>query len=307
MGRYVAKRLALLLPIALTITLLVFLMRALVPGDPLDVMTMGQTMDDQTKQALREELGLDKPLPVQFVRYVAGVVRGDLGKSLRSRQTVASEITIRFPNTVKLALAGGAVAALLGIGLGVLAGVRKDSLWDLLATTLVSLGLSVPGFWMGLLLMRLFALQLRWLPVIGSDSLKHLILPALTLGISLAAVVARMTRSAVLEVLSQDYIRTARSKGLPERLVVFRHALRNAMIPVVTLMGLQVGYLLGGAFVVEVLFAYRGLGQLAVQAIQFRDFPVVQGVTLVMALSVVLVNLAVDLVYGLLDPQIRYD
>jgi ABC-type dipeptide/oligopeptide/nickel transport system permease component len=208
---------------------------------------------------------------------------------------------------VKLALAGGAVAALLGIGLGVLAGVRKDSLWDLLATTLVSLGLSVPGFWMGLLLMRLFALQLRWLPVIGSDSLKHLILPALTLGISLAAVVARMTRSAVLEVLSQDYIRTARSKGLPERLVVFRHALRNAMIPVVTLMGLQVGYLLGGAFVVEVLFAYRGLGQLAVQAIQFRDFPVVQGVTLVMALSVVLVNLAVDLVYGLLDPQIRYD
>lgn len=306
MQRYLARKLAMTVPILLTITVLVFLMRALVPGDPIEVMTLGQTIDAQTKEGLRRSLGLDKPLPEQFVRYAGGLLKGDLGQSVRTRQPVSQEIMVRYPRTIMLAVASLGVAVLLGVVAGVVSAVWKDTLIDLLVSTVASLGVSMPSFWLGFLLMYKLGVDWQLLPVMGYGSWKHLVMPSLTLGLIFSAVIARMVRSSLLEVLRSDYIRTARAKGAAHSRVIFHHAMKNAMIPVTTIVGLQLGYLLGGAVVIEVVFAYPGVGELAVKSIGYRDFPVVQGITLVVAFTTVLVNLLVDLAYAAANPQIRF-
>ncbi len=306
MRQHLCKRCLLLIPVLLGITILVFSMRAFIPGDPVDMMLFGQMATQEHKDELRAYFGLDRPLPAQYVHYMSHLFRGDLGNSIRTRQPVLKELMVRYPNTIRLAVGGLTIAIVLGITAGVMAAVGKDGPIDFISMTISLIGVSMPAFWLGLLLIFTFGVRLGWFPVMGSDTWRHLILPSFTLGFIYAAIIARMTRSTMLEVLSQDYVRTARAKGLSERVVTYKHALRNAMIPVVTILGLQFGYMLGGAFIIEVVFAYRGVGELAVQSIQYRDFPMIQAITLVVALSTVLVNLGVDVVYSLLNPQVRY-
>ena len=245
----------------LVISLLVFSMQVLIPGDPVDMMTLGQGVDQQTKQALRHELGLDLPVPVQYGRYLNGLLHLDLGTSVRTRQPVGQEIGVRYPNTLKLAFAALLVAVALGVLTGVLGAVYRDTWIDFLVSIVATLGLSIPQFWLGLLLMFRFGVRWRLFPVMGYDSWISLVLPAMTLGLILAAAISRMVRSALLDVLRLDYVRTARAKGLSAQRVLWRHALVNALIPVITVIGLQLGFLLGGAFIVEVVFAYPGIGR----------------------------------------------
>ncbi len=280
-----------------------FSMVHLVPGDPVAIM-LGERATPADVARLQEELGLDEPLPAQYLDYVSRAVRGDFGESIRSGQPVLGEISSRVVPTVELSLAAMAIAVTLGILMGVFAATSKSSTADF-ATMAVSLvGLSLPTFWLGLLLIFFFGLRLGWLPVSGTGGLEALILPAITLALPAAAVLARLTRSSMLEVLGQDYVRTARSKGLPEDVVVYKHALQNAFIPVLTIMGLQFGALLGGSVIVETVFARSGLGSFAVNAILARDFPVVQAIVLLAGLVFVLVNLIVDILYSALDPRI---
>lgn len=307
MQQYLARRLLLMIPVVIGVTVLVFLMRALIPGDPIEVMTFGQYTTPEVKADLRREYGLDKPLLVQYQIFMARLVRGDLGQSIRTRQPVAWEIATLYPRTLRLALAAMAIAITIGVGLGVVAAVRRDSAVDVLAMVLATLGVSMPSFWLGLVLIRTFGVRLAVLPVMGSETWVHLVMPAFTLGFIFSAILARLTRSSMLEILGQEYIRTARAKGLPGLAVVWRHALKNAAIPVLTVAGLQFGFLLGGAFIVETVFAYHGLGELAIKSILFRDFPLIQGITLVVALTTVGMNLLVDVLYALLNPQVRYE
>jgi ABC-type dipeptide/oligopeptide/nickel transport system permease component len=308
MAVYVVRRLLFLIPVMLGVLTLVFLMRALVPGDPIEIMYLGQLPPDKaTVDSIRHELGIDAPLPVQFVRYLGSALRGELGRSVRTRRLVREEIAARYRNTLLLAFASLAVAVLVGLSMGILAAVYRDTPIDTSTMVLAMAGLSMPAFWFGLIMISIFSVRLRWLPVMGSDSLKHLILPALTLGLIASTVLARITRSSMLDVLNAQYVRTAQAKGLPRRVVILRHALKNALIPVVTILGLQMGGLLGGAFIIEIVFSWHGVGELAVQAIQQRDFPVIQGVVVVVAVTYVLINLAVDLAYSALDPRIVYD
>lgn len=308
MAAYVARRVLLLIPVVLGVLTLVFLMRVLVPGDPIEIMYLGQLPPDKaTVDLIRRELGLDAPLHIQFVRYVGSALRGELGRSVRTRRSVSLEIASRYRNTLLLAFASLGVALTVGLTMGIAAAVRRDSIVDTVTMILAMAGLSMPAFWFGLLMISLFSVRLRWLPVMGSDSLRHLILPALTLGLIASTILARITRSSMLDVLSAQYVRTARAKGLREQAVVLRHALKNALIPVVTILGLQMGGLLGGAFIIEVVFSWHGVGELAVQAISQRDFPVIQGVVVVVAVTYVLINLIVDLIYTALDPRIVYE
>jgi len=306
--RYVVGRLVGTVPVLFGVTLLVFAMTVLTPGDRVVALLgdaaqgLGQTARDE----LRRELGLDQPLPLQYVQYVGGLVRGDLGRSARSRRPVVAEIRDRLPATVELALAGLAIAVALGVSLGVVAAVRRGSVFDSLAVAVALVGVSVPVFWMGFLLMIVFALELGWLPASGRGTWRHLVLPAVTVGVASAAFIARITRGAVIETLGQDYVRTARSKGLTERRVVLRHALRPAMLPIVTVVGLQLGGLLGGAVLTETVFAWPGVGRLLVDAIVARDLPLVQGCVLVIALLFIGVNLVVDLSYAAINPKVRY-
>jgi len=271
-------------------------------------MFLGQMPPDQaTLTKLRHELGLDEPLPAQFVRYMWSIARGDLGESIRTRQPVTTELAYRYPNTILLTFASLLVALVVGLGMGILAAVYRDTAIDVGTMMLAMFGLSMPAFWFGLIMITVFAVDLRWLPVMGSAGPVYLILPALTLGLIASTIIARITRSSMLDVLSAPYVRTARAKGLRERFVIMRHALRNALIPVVTILGLQLGGLLGGAFIIEVVFAWHGVGERAIQAISQRDFPVIQGITLVVAATYVLVNLLVDVLYGVLDPRIVYE
>jgi len=295
-------------PVLFGVTLLVFLMAWVTPGDPVVAM-LGEASQGISRQALedlRRELGLDRPLPVQYLDYVAGLLRGDLGDSVRSRRPVLSEIRDRLPATIELALAALAIAVALGVALGVLAAVRKRTWVDGDAIAVALLGVSVPVFWSGFLLMIVFALELGWLPASGRGTWRHLVLPAVTVGVSSAAFIARITRGAVLEALAQDYVRTARAKGLAPRRVVLRHALRNALLPIVTVVGLQLGGLLGGAVLTETVFAWPGVGRLLVDAIVARDLPLVQGSVLVVSLLFILVNLTVDLSYAAINPKVRY-
>jgi peptide/nickel transport system permease protein len=331
---YLAKRLLSLIPVLLGITLLVFAFLHLIPGDPAVVLGGERASPDQIT-ALREKLGLNQPLPVQYFTFLANLLRLDLGTSIISGIPIADELRSRFPATFELSLAAMAIALMLGIPAGVIAAVQKNRWLDNLTMTASLLGVSLPVYWLGLLLIYLFAVNLHWLPPSGristdlgfsfrpltgfyvldallqrnfsalTDVLAHLILPALTLSTIPLAIVARITRSALLETLSQDYIRTARAKGVPERWVVFQHALRNALLPVVTIAGLQFGTLLGGAILTETIFAWSGLGSWIYEGILARDYPVVQGGVIFVAVTFVLINLLVDLSYGLIDPRIQ--
>jgi peptide/nickel transport system permease protein len=302
--RLIASRLASAALVVLGVACLVFLLIHLVPGDPVDVM-LGEAAQPADREALRAAMGLDRPVHVQLRDYLVGLARLDLGVSLHTRQSVAALLAERLPATVELAAASLLVALALALPLGVLAAVRQGSLWDRGAMTFSLLGVSIPNFWMGPLLILVFSLWLGWLPVSGRDGLASLVLPALTLGTAMAAILARMVRAVLLEVLGEDYIRTARAKGLPEHIVVLRHALRNALLPIITLLGLQLGTLLGGAVITETIFSWPGIGQLTVEAIQRRDYPVLQACVLLIAVAYVLVNTLTDLVYAWIDPRVR--
>lgn len=304
MSRYILQRLLALIPVLFGVSLIVFSILKFVPGDPA-LQVGGLDASPEDLAAIRHQMGLDQPVHVQYLYFIGNALQGDFGQSIRSHRPVLEELRSRIPNTVTLTAVAMVFAILIGTGLGILAAVRQYSLWDNLAMVAAMLGISVPIFWLGLMLMLLFAVQLRWLPTAGTGTALHLVLPALTLGAASAAIIARQVRSAMLEVLRQDYIRTARAKGLHARKVVLRHALTNALIPAVTIIGLQFGYLLAGAVITETVFAWPGVGRLLVDAIKYRDFPVVQATILWLALIFSAVNLAVDLLYGYLDPRIK--
>jgi len=305
---YMIRRLLLVIPVVIGVLTLVFLMRALVPGDPIEIMFLGEIPPDPEVVAeIRRQLGLDVPLPMQYLNYLAGVAQGDLGTSIRTRRPVLQEVRDRYPNTLILTAASLLVALVVGLTTGILSAVYKDSMLDTVTMFLALFGLSMPAFWFGLLMIGFFGVRLRWFPVMGSGSWQHLVMPAVTLGLIVSTVQARVTRSSMLEVLNSDYIRTAYAKGLSKPVVILRHGLKNALIPTVTVLGLQVGGLLGGAFIIETVFAWHGVGELAVQAISQRDFPLIQGIIAVVAATYVFVNLIVDFIYRFLDPRITYD
>ena len=303
MFQFLVKRLLGAVPVAFGVSLLAFSMTHLTPGDPVSIM-LGERATAEDVTRLREQLGLDEPFYVQYVTFVGRALQGDLGTSIRSGQPVLAEIAARLGPTAALTGAAMLIAITLGLTLGTLAAVSRSPLLETFIMTFAMLGISMPTFWSGLLFILLFALTLDWLPVTGSG-LSGLVLPAVTLALPSAAVLARITRSSLLEVLDQDYIRTARSKGLVERVVTYKHGLRNAFIPILTIIGLQVGGLMAGSVIVESVFARPGIGRFAVNAILARDFPQIQGIVLLAGLVYVLVNALVDLFYGVLDPRIE--
>ncbi len=306
MWQYIGRRLLISIPLFLGLTVIVFGMLHLLPGDPVQVIlsTSGATADAIT--TLRAQLGLDLPLHIQYLRYLDGLLHGDMGSSLFTYRPVAEIIQQNVGATMELALSAMLLSLVVGIPLGIVAAVKRDSWLDQIAMTVAVMGVSMPGFWLGLLLIFLFSLVLRVLPSGGYGTLKHLILPAFVLGLNGVAVIARLTRSSMLEVLRQEYIVTARAKGARELYILVRHALKNSLIPVVTVAGLQFGFLLGGTVVTETVFARPGLGRMAVEAILYKDIPVVQGVVLFVAVIYMLVNLLVDVCYAFIDPRIRY-
>ena len=305
MLNYIARRLAGLVPTLLIVAVLVFLFLHLLPGDPARL-AAGPEANQQTVELVRKDLGLDRPLPEQFVRFITGAVHGDFGRSLRTKRPVATEIAARFMPTFWLTVTSMAWSVLFGLIIGMLSAVWRNRWPDRVGMTLAVSGISFPAFALGMVLMQIFSVQLGWLPTVGADTWKHYILPSLTLGAAVAAIMARFTRSSFVDILGDDYIRTARAKGLAESTVVVKHALRNALIPVVTMMGLQFGFLLGGSIVVEVVFNWPGLGRLLVDAVDMRDYPVMQALVLLFSLEFILINLIVDVLYGLINPTIRY-
>jgi peptide/nickel transport system permease protein len=306
MTAFILRRLLLTVPVILGVATLVFLLIHLVPGDPVQAM-LGESASPADVAALRHRLGLDAPLLVQYGRYLGGLAVGDLGTSLRTSQPVTTAIAERLPATAELAAASMGVAILIAIPLGVIAAARAGTGVDHAATAAALIGISIPNFWLGPLLAIVFSVQLGWLPVSGRGGLAHLVLPGITLGAPLAAVLARMTRASVLEELRELYVLAARARGLSRARSVLVHAFRNGLIPIVTILGLQVGMLLTGAVITETIFAWPGVGRLLIQSIGFRDYPLVQGCILLIAVTYVAVNLLTDLAYGLLDPRIRYD
>ena len=304
MLNYLVSRLFSAVIVIIGVSALVFMLIHFVPGDPVEVM-LGESSQPADREALRHTLGLDQALTTQLYHYFQGLMQLDLGQSLHSKRPISDILLERIPATFELAVAGLFVAVLIAFPLGLFAAVRKDSLWDSGAMMFSMLGISVPNFWMGPVLILCFSLWLGWFPVSGNDGPASLILPALTLGTAMAAILSRMVRASVLEVLGEDYIRTARAKGMSETIVLVHHALRNAMLPVITLMGLQLGTLLGGAVITEIVFSWPGVGQLTIDSINRRDYPVVQSCVLLISLSYVVVNTLTDLVYAWLDPRIR--
>jgi peptide/nickel transport system permease protein len=334
MINYIIKRLLALIPILIGVAVIVFLIVHLIPGDPAQTM-LGERATDQTLERLREQMGLNDPLPVQFWRYVKDLLRGDLGRSIMSNNPVSLELTQRFPATLELSFFAMMFAVLVGVPAGIFASMNQNSWFDNLSMLIALMGVSMPIFWLGLMFIWLFAVELGWFPpssrigvgldftpitnlyVIDSilqlnfaalkNTLHHLVLPAVALGTIPMAIIARMTRSSMLEVLKKDYIRTAYAKGLKRKVVIFKHALKNAMVPIITVVGLQFGVLLGGAVMTETIFSWPGLGKYLVDAIYARDFPIVQGGILFFAGVFVIVNLIVDLSYALVDPRIQYE
>ena len=304
--KFLLSRLASALIVVMGVSALVFLFLYMVPGDPVEVM-LGESAQPADREALRRALGLDQPLLTQMGNYYNNLLHLNLGNSLYSQRPISEMLLERMPATVELALASLLVAVLIAFPMGVLAAVRKDTPWDQGAMGLSLVGISVPNFLMGPILILVFSLWLGWFPVSGRDGLISLILPAITLGTAMSSILSRMVRATVLETLNEDYIRTARAKGLSERLVIWRHALRNALLPVITLLGLQLGVLLGGAVITEVVFSWPGLGSLTIESIQRRDYPVVQACVLLISLAYVVVNTLTDLVYGWLDPRVRLE
>ncbi|HTJ98906.1 MAG TPA: glutathione ABC transporter permease GsiC [Bordetella sp.] len=305
MFTYIVKRLLGMIPTLVLVIAVVFMFVHVLPGDPARL-AAGQEADEQTVQLVRQELGLDLPLPEQFVRYFTHMLHGDLGVSLRSRRPVSTEIADRFMPTLLLTVTSMVWSVLFGMIIGVASAVWRNRWPDRLGMTLAVSGISFPAFALGMMLMQVFSVQLGWLPTIGAGGWRNYILPSITLGAAVAAVMARFTRASFIEVVQEDFVRTARAKGLPESLVVAKHALRNALIPVVTMMGLQFGFLLGGSIVVETVFSWPGLGALLVDAVTQRDYPVIQGLVLLFSLEFILINLVVDVLYGVINPSIRY-
>lgn len=309
MRQYILRRLVSLVPVILGVSLVTFALMGVVPGDPAEIIA-GRGKDIEPTQAeieaVRQELGLDQPLPLQYGRWLGRVVRGDLGTSLRTGQPVWHELAVRLPRTLELAAGGMIIGLLIALPVGILSAVWRDRVLDQLSRVLALLGASVPSFWLGTILILFFAVRLGWLPSYGRGGLRHFILPACTLGLSTSAVLMRLTRANLLEVLNEGFVRTARAKGLSEKAVVLRHALKPSLLPVVTVLGLQFGNLLGGALIIETVFAWPGLGMLVLRSILGRDFPVIQGFALFITLVFVLVNFVVDLVCGWLDPRVQY-
>ncbi len=307
MTEYLIRRILLVIPVLFGVTLVTFVLMYVVPGDPVLSM-VGERYDTETLESLRAELHLDDPLPVQYLRYIGGVLRGDLGRSFITKRPVLESIAEKFPNTLRLAFSAMLVATVIGLVVGIISAVRPYSVWDRLSMTFALAGISVPVFWVGLILILVVAVQFKLLPPsgFGGGNIKYLILPAITLGTRSAAFIARMTRANMLEVIHEDYIRTARAKGLREFWVINKHALRNVLIPIITVLGMDFGSYLSGSVLTESIFGWPGLGRFTLQAILKRDFPVIQGAVLFMAVIFVTVNLAVDLLYSVLDPRIRY-
>lgn len=303
MAGFLIRRLLQALPVLFGVSVGVFMMIHLVPGDPAELIA-GQYATPEDVRNIRESLGLDRPLAVQYGNFVRKALTGDFGRSFRTGRSVSEEIGGRYVNTLILGAVAMLFAAIAGMFSGVLSAVRRRSLSDHLALLLSTLAVSTPTFFLGLLLMLVFAVWLSWLPLAGFDSWQHIVLPALTLGAASAAVVSRIMRASLLDVLDNAYVRTARAKGLREPVVIWRHAVRNAVLPVITVAGLQLGYLLGGAVVVETVFAWPGIGRLLVQSILARDFPVVQASVLIVAVTFIAVNILTDLLCGLLDPRV---
>ncbi len=306
MHRYLIRRLLLTIPVLLGVATRVFSLIHFIPGDPAQAM-LGEGAAPEDVAQLRERLGLDRPLLVQYGSFLQGLVRGDLGVSLRNDQPVLQQILERMPATAELAFASMAVAVLIALPLGIIAAVWRGTAIDYSAMTLSLVGISVPNFWLGPLLAIVFAVELGWLPVGGRGTLAHLVLPAVTLGAALSAILARMTRASLLEELREPYVLAARAKGVSRSRAVLHHALRNSLIPIVTILGLQFGVVLTGAVITETIFAWPGIGRLLIQSISFRDYPTVQGCVLLIAVTYVGVNLITDLTYGFLDPRIRVD
>ena len=307
MLKYFIKRCIAMIPVLFVVSVLAFAFVHLLPGDPARMMA-GDDADPATIATIRAQLGLDKPLPVQYLTYMGNLVRGDLGKSLRTKLPVFNEIKQRYVPTMLLAVAGMTWSVVLGVFFGAVAAIYSGKWQDYTAMLVSVSGISIPEFWLGLLLIQLFAVHLGWLPVAGfTGKMSELILPALTLGATVAAIMARFTLSAFLDVLDEEYISTARAKGVTETLVMWKHAFRNALIPVVTMMGLQFGFLLGGSVVVETVFAWPGLGRYMIEAVAVRDYPVLQALLLLYSFHFVFINLVVDMVYALINPEIRYE
>jgi len=304
MRGFFLRRLAVVIPTVIGAVTLVFFFLHLIPGDPVEVM-LGETAQQADKERLRQELGLNQPLHVQYGRFMAGMVQGDLGGSYFYRRPVVQVIAERVPATVELALAAFLVAGLIAIPLGIIAALREGTAVDNAAVLFSLVGVSLPNFWLGPLLIILFSIKLGWFPVSGKAGLASLVLPAITLGAAFAAILSRMTRASLLERLGEDYLMVARAKGLPEWKVILKHALRNALIPIITVMGLQIGALLSGAIITENVFSWPGIGTLLINAIEARDYPLVQGCILFISLSYVFINLLTDLFYGWADPRIR--
>lgn len=304
MHKYVLKRLLLLIPVMIGVTFIVFGIMHLTPGSPAKI-KLGEKATPEAIEALEKEMGLDKPFIVQYVKYVKNAVQGDFGRSYQSNRVVFDEVLSRFPATLKLAVAAMVIAIVIGIPAGIISATKQYTLIDSVTMVLALIGVSMPVFWLGLMLILIFSVKLGWLPSSGAATWSHLILPAVTLGLSSTAIITRMTRSSMLEVIRQDFIRTARAKGVPERTVINKHALRNALIPVVTVIGLQFGSLLGGAVLTESVFSWPGVGKLMIDSIKKQDTPVILACIIFIAITFSVVNLAVDILYAFIDPRIK--
>ncbi|MGH2403241.1 MAG: ABC transporter permease [bacterium] len=306
MTAYVFRRLLGTIPVLFVATTLAFLVLHMIPGDPVNLMLGGVPTSLELRENLRKKFGLDQPLHAQYVGFITRAIRGDLGISFRTRQPVAEAIAQQLPATLELAAGGMLIGVTFGMLLGVIAGIRPNSLIDTSTMLVAVVGISLPGYWTAMLLIYVFGLRLGWVPIVGSG-LPALILPSIVVGSFAVGDIARLVRSSIVEIRSEDYIRTARAKGLPERRVILRHALRNAMIPVVTLIGLQLGLFVGGGVITETVFARQGIGKLLVDAILEKDYPVVQAIILMITSAYVFANFAVDVLYSVLDPRIRYE
>lgn len=304
MFRYIIKRILEVIPTLFLITLIVFLFVRMIPGDPARLVA-GQDATGEALNQIREQLGLNEPLPSQYINYMKGLFHGDLGTSLKTGRQVSYEISLRYGNTIKLAVASLLWSVIAGVLLGVWSGKNRSKWQDYTGMTLAISGISIPSFWLGFILIMFFAVRLKWFPTTGVGSWKNLVLPAITLGSSIAAIIARFTRSSILEVMKEDYIRTARAKGLKEKTVVWKHAFRNSMVSVITVAGMQFGHLLGGSVVTESVFAYPGIGSYLLDSINYRDYPAIQSLILIFSLHFILINLVVDILYAVLNPEIQ--
>ncbi len=306
MGRYVARRLLETIPLMLIISIVVFMFIHLIPGDPAKTLA-GVEAPLEEVEAIREELGLNDPLLVQYFNYMKGLLQGDLGRSYKSSLPVTELIWSRFQFTIQLVFAGLVWAPFVGIFIGVMCAIKRGTWVDLGGMLFAICGLSAPGFWLGLMGIQIFSVKMGWLPSGGLESIKHLILPSMVMGTGIMATLARYSRSSMLETLREDYVRTARAKGQKEQIVMFRHAFMNSLIQVVTILGLQIGGLLSGSVLTETIFSIPGMGRLLVDSIAYRDYPAIQGILLIFALQYVLINLIVDVLYGVINPKIRFD